>query len=174
MAKQPVTPSLVTEALNQLPERIHVGAHPVRIKVFEPGDKTAHGVWGQYDMDTQTIWLSREFPSLTFMGMIFTHELLHAIWHAQGLNEDGEHEERVVTLVATGLTQVYRDNPWLLEWIALTYRFDRVPPRFAPATGTATGRFNGKKPNVEEKPKEKPVPLKKPRATRKQRMGFIQ
>lgn len=177
-SKPPVTPGLVTEALNQLPERIHVGAYPIRIKIFEPGDRAARSVWGQFDAQAQTIWISREFPSLTFMGMIFTHELLHAIWWAQSLNEDGENEERVVTQLATGITQVYRDNPWLLDWIAMTYRFDRVPPRFSfdEAVDLVAVLGNKKPPKAPRKAAaaKKASPAKpKSKAQKKPKMGFL-
>jgi hypothetical protein len=44
------------------------------------------------------------------------HEIGHAIFSAYGL-QDGDGEERTISTLATGWTQVYRDNPWLLDWL---------------------------------------------------------
>lgn len=129
----PLTPGLVAEALSKLPERIHIGAYPMKLQVIPSRSQHKHVVWGQFESDTQTIWLNDEFPSLTFMAMIFIHELLHAVWWAQGISDQDDKEERVVTLLGTGLTQVFRDNPWLMPWIDDCYRFDRgVKEKSAP------------------------------------------
>jgi len=52
------------------------------------------------------------------------HEVLHAIYamgklknKAQSEDELEEQEERVVSVMATYLTQVLRDNPHLVRWI---------------------------------------------------------
>jgi len=38
------------------------------------------------------------------------HEILHAIFHTQGAGLSAKEEERIVNIVANGLTQVLRDN----------------------------------------------------------------
>lgn len=44
------------------------------------------------------------------------HEINHAIYWAYGINDDDK-EERVVGTFATAWTQVFRDNPRLLQYI---------------------------------------------------------
>jgi hypothetical protein len=44
------------------------------------------------------------------------HEAGHAIYATYALTED-DTEERIVAAFATGWAQVFRDNPWLLEWL---------------------------------------------------------
>jgi hypothetical protein len=39
------------------------------------------------------------------------HEILHAIWHHQGLTFSAKTEERVVNALSNGLTAFIRDNP---------------------------------------------------------------
>lgn len=46
----------------------------------------------------------------------FIHELLHGLFHAFDLShgdEDKDNEEHIVTVLATGLTTVMKDNPQL-------------------------------------------------------------
>lgn len=43
------------------------------------------------------------------------HEINHAIWFTYDI-QDGDKEERIVGMIATAWTQVYRDNPWLLSY----------------------------------------------------------
>ena len=38
------------------------------------------------------------------------HEILHGVWNEYNLQE-GDDEERTVSTMATGLTQVFLDNP---------------------------------------------------------------
>lgn len=44
------------------------------------------------------------------------HEILHGIYRTYSVSDD-DGEERVVSVMATGLTQVFRDNPRLVKWL---------------------------------------------------------
>lgn len=43
------------------------------------------------------------------------HEILHAVWYTQNLNDKAK-EEDAVTSLAHGLILLFRDNPKLLDW----------------------------------------------------------
>mgnify|MGYP000389055993 FL=1 len=45
------------------------------------------------------------------------HEVLHAIWRLGQLKDKKEDEERTVSVMASYLTQVLRDNPALMPWL---------------------------------------------------------
>ena len=45
------------------------------------------------------------------------HELLHAVFHTQGIKLDRDTEETVVNSTANGLTALIRDNPRLIHYI---------------------------------------------------------
>lgn len=45
------------------------------------------------------------------------HELLHAVFHTQGIKLEGDAEERIVNSTANGLTALIRDNPKLVHYI---------------------------------------------------------
>ncbi len=51
---------------------------------------------------------------------------MHAIRFTQGREYGGEVEEDYVRSLATGLTNVFRDNPGLLRWIANTLKHDKT------------------------------------------------
>lgn len=46
------------------------------------------------------------------------HEINHAVWKVGHLSDKKQGEERAVSVMASTWTQIYRDNPWLLDWIA--------------------------------------------------------
>ena len=46
------------------------------------------------------------------------HEILHALIYQYGLAEDVKDiEEKVVNTTANGLSAVFKDNPWLIDYI---------------------------------------------------------
>lgn len=45
------------------------------------------------------------------------HEILHAIWYCMSISEGGADEEAVVRRMASGLLQVFMDNPDLLAYL---------------------------------------------------------
>lgn len=120
-----ITPGLVTEALNELPDRIRIGAYPMKLVIIDGRARERHMVWGLFAADEQAIYLNDEFPTLTHMASTLIHEVMHAIWYAQGLEEAEDNEERIVTLMSSGFTQVLRDNAWFAPWIEKSFRFDR-------------------------------------------------
>jgi hypothetical protein len=50
------------------------------------------------------------------------HELVHLIMFEGAIKVDDDMEERIATLVGTGLTQMLKRNPSLLAWIAENLR----------------------------------------------------
>lgn len=45
------------------------------------------------------------------------HEVNHAVWKVGQLSNKKQNEERAVAVMASIWTQIYRDNPRLLDWI---------------------------------------------------------
>lgn len=63
------------------------------------------------------IRIQENIPQTTKALESLLHEISHAIWWVYRLNDDDK-EERIVSVMGMAWTQVYRDNPWLIEWIA--------------------------------------------------------
>lgn len=54
------------------------------------------------------------------------HEITHAIWWAYGL-QAADDQERTVTVLANGWSQVWRDNPSIFAWIVSMLTDERPP-----------------------------------------------
>lgn len=99
----------------RLPRSIRIG--PLDFKIVKLGEQEAKQVYGFLSSDKQTLGLAPTFASDAQMADTVLHEVLHGIFHTSNIKgRDGE--ERVVSALATGLIQVFRDNPKFLKWLA--------------------------------------------------------
>lgn len=103
-------------AVLALPDRMRIGPFEYRIKKFTPGEAESRGLFGEHSSLEQTIFIRETMPSAIKAVDTLLHEALHAIFWAYNV-DDSDKEERTVATLSTGLTALYRDNPWLLEWI---------------------------------------------------------
>ncbi len=71
------------------------------------------GMLGRCDKDRGLILYSSDFPPEQVVDSLL-HEMLHAIWYCYLFEVEVE-EEQAVTMLAHGLTQVMRDNPFFFE-----------------------------------------------------------
>ncbi|MDQ3014189.1 MAG: hypothetical protein M3X11_26220, partial [Acidobacteriota bacterium] len=99
--------------MSKLPPAVKIGAYDFKFICNKGHEADAHG---EIYYVSQEIFLSSKFPSPERAVDTVLHEIFHGLWH-QSLLKRKEREEPVVTTMATGLTQVFRDNPKLLEWI---------------------------------------------------------
>jgi hypothetical protein len=98
-----------------LPASIRVGPYDIKIETLD--EKSAEDKYGEFGESEHTIWLRPEFISGPVAVDSILHEIFHAIWCVGAIKQ--EHgEEQIVTVQATGLTQILRDNPLLTAWIA--------------------------------------------------------
>lgn len=101
----------------QLPKTIRVGYQDVALISCDMGDDEH----GSYTDRTARIIYN---PARTEREIVNTilHECLHAIYHTSGVVrhsvfKDLNDEEIVAHATANALTQVFLDNPALLDWI---------------------------------------------------------
>lgn len=85
---------------------IRVGYRTFRIEHFPDG--FGERLDGQTDFDRGVINLSAGLTAQA-RSCVILHEILHIIWDQAAL-QDGDTEERIVTAMANGLSQVLRDN----------------------------------------------------------------
>lgn len=103
--------------IDRLHSGIKIGPHTVRIKVADELKAYGDTAWGTYDGASYVITLNKSLmTSKALVVETVLHELMHALWHHRALPNRPK-EERVVGNLSLGLTQVFQDNPWLLEWI---------------------------------------------------------
>jgi hypothetical protein len=102
------------DPINRLPSSLRIGPFDVHIETRE---KLAdEDTWGTYNGASLIMQFQSGQPSNTFAVDTVLHEINHAIYRIFGLRE-GDDEERIVGVMATGITQVLRDNPKLVAWL---------------------------------------------------------
>ena len=91
---------------------VKVGA--VDIDVFSlPFDGEA---FGDFNYLSMRIRVDENLRGAVLVDTVI-HELNHAIWAIGNLKTEKEEEERVVAVMASYWTQIFRDNPELIKWI---------------------------------------------------------
>ena len=97
-----------------IPKQVKIGPYWFKIKALNTvEDKIEY--FGECNTTTQTITIeTNQQPMIVLDSLI--HEINHAIWWLFQL-EDTDVEEKIVSVMATGWTMVYGDNPELLRWI---------------------------------------------------------
>jgi len=95
-----------------IPNSVRVGPFDVTIETTP----ILEGVYGHYQPDEMKIVFSLEHPNIQHAVNTLIHELTHAIYDIYEC-KDADGEERLVSVLALGWTQVYRDNLCLLQWI---------------------------------------------------------
>lgn len=100
----------------KLPASIRIGPIDFRIEKWSSHAADSRRAWGECSLSEFVIRIQENIPRPEKTADTLLHEIGHAIWAVWKL-EDADKEERVVSTMATAWTQVYRDNPWLLDWI---------------------------------------------------------
>lgn len=115
----------------QLPPSLRVGAYDFDIVKWDAVQAGSGNSFGEFNSARLEIGLCQDFPSAAKAAYTFLHEIMHAIWFTYGLN-DKEEEERIVTLLSLGWTQVHADNPWLLGWVSSALHGEKMTAGLAP------------------------------------------
>lgn len=93
-----------------LPKSVRIGPYDYRIihRKIPVEDECL----GDFAAAKATIRITTGLPRRQTVEAL-VHEIFHAIWYSWSL-EDEDHEERIVSVMSTGLASVVRDNPWFL------------------------------------------------------------
>lgn len=103
------------ELLEKLPSNIRIGPFDFEIALRKRGRGFPyHGLFE--GRDKFRITLDSTMHSGELIVDTLLHEIMHGLYFAAAMG-GGETEERVVNALATGLTQVFRENRWLLPWV---------------------------------------------------------
>ena len=104
------------QAVRDLPDSVRVGAFDMAIVKWDAAAAAGAHAFGEFCANTQEIRIQSGMPSPTKAVDTMIHELGHAIYWCFYI-EDEDKEERTVGTMSGAWTQVFRDNPWLLDWI---------------------------------------------------------
>jgi len=100
-----------------LPELIRIGPYDIKILPWEIGEANGEQSYGQFNPNTMTIKVATGYQP-AFIVDTLLHEILHAASYVGNIGgTEEENEETYCTVLATQLTQVFRDNPQLLKFI---------------------------------------------------------
>lgn len=100
----------------KLPTSLRIGPFDYTVGEFADLEANAINRYGDCNKVLHRIRVDTEHGPLQTMDTLL-HEITHAILSEYIWNQNDD-EERTVAVVATGFTQVYRDNPYLVEFIA--------------------------------------------------------
>jgi hypothetical protein len=100
---------------------IRVGPYDVLIKQIP--DSEAANLYGDFSEADMTIRIKPTISSSQLVAETAIHEILHCLWAVMHLPNSGRDiEERAVGGLGTGLAQVIRDNPKLIDWLQRALR----------------------------------------------------
>lgn len=105
----------MTKFMANLPKMLKIGYQDIKII---PGEFNLDGDLGAYRDEESEIYINTTKPKREILNTLL-HETLHAICHNYGLRESMEckEEEKLVSVLANGLTQTFVTNPELLAWL---------------------------------------------------------
>jgi hypothetical protein len=98
------------------------GAKPFKTVRIGPNDvnidyTSLNGeIFGDYSYINNLIRIEKTLTGGPLVDTVL-HEILHAIWRLGQLKDVREAEERAVSVTASYLAQVIRDNPELIAWL---------------------------------------------------------
>ena len=98
-----------------LPEGIKVAGIDVQVVDWDHGDAETFGAYGIFSKSENVIKIDTTKDKIRVVE-VFIHEVLHAAWAGYYL-QDTDEEERIVSTLAAGLTQVFRDNPEVVDFL---------------------------------------------------------
>lgn len=105
-------------AVEALPEFIRIGPFNFAITKMSENRASSERRYGFCSTVEQEIGIQRNVPSAQKAVDTFLHEINHAIYYAYDLQDDDK-EERTCGSMATAMVQIFRDNPWVAEWIGV-------------------------------------------------------
>lgn len=105
------------EAVAALPPTLRIGPFDWTVEAWDVVNSASRPDWGQCAIGRFTLCIASVVPSPLKACDTLLHEIAHAIWWAYKLCDEDK-EERIVGVFGVAWTQVFRDNPSLLWWIA--------------------------------------------------------
>jgi len=102
--------------VERLPDKVRVGPYDFWIEKWPATTASDNQRYGEMSSIEQTIRIQLDMPTRYKALDTFFHEVSHAIFWVYGLGDDDK-EEETVSVFGTGMAALYRDNPWILDWV---------------------------------------------------------
>lgn len=110
----------------EIPKSVKVGPYTFKVYARSRAWYNTHGVFGNMVADTLEINVCGHLAPIVTLDTLL-HEILHAVYYVYHL-DDKDDEERIVSTLATAMTGVYRDNPFLCAYQSNVLRDYHVGP----------------------------------------------
>lgn len=98
---------------------VRVGYLDFVVESWKPAFASASYRLGECDRDNAVIRVRSDLGRQV-KAEVFLHEVLHACYHIGCLS--GDDEEKIVSIFAKQLAQVWRDNPDMVEFLSASLR----------------------------------------------------
>jgi len=109
-----------------LPALLRIGSYDVTIVIVDQMPDGSND-FGEFSYNRSVITLRKLQPTPAFGVDTLLHEIVHAIHSFYDIKSKKDDEERVACRLGAALTQIFRDNPQLLTWIAKSLGSDTLP-----------------------------------------------
>ena len=101
-----------------IPNSIKIGYVDYQFDFWPDTFSTTEEAQGEFFAQTGKIGLKTSGLESVHGTNTLLHEIIHGIFYQFGLCEDvGDKEEKIVNTTANGLSTVFVDNPWLIDYI---------------------------------------------------------
>jgi len=107
--------------IGDLEKKIKIGYQDVSVERDTTTFQKQSDAYGEYDHRKNTISIQNGLSPLDEANTLL-HEILHGVAYINSLTQTGEpldegnKEEMVINTMTNGLSQVFRDNKWLLPY----------------------------------------------------------
>ena len=102
---------------DDLPKYVRIGHRTYKIEILSEITRRSEGFDGQHLADIHLIRVAMDLKP-SERAMILLHEILHAVWAAAFLDEAKDiTEEQICHAFGNVLTQIWQDNPEVMNWI---------------------------------------------------------
>lgn len=108
----------IKELNNVLPNTIKIGYTDYQFELWPDTFASTEKAQGEFFEEDEKIGLKSSCLKSRRGVNTMIHEILHAIVYQYGMAEDlKDIEEKIVNTTANGLSAVFKDNPWLTDYI---------------------------------------------------------
>ena len=113
--------------IGDLEKKIKIGYQDVSVERDTTTFQKQSDAYGEYDHRKNTISIQNGLSPLDEANTLL-HEILHGVAYINSLTQTGEpldegnKEEMVINTMTNGLSQVFRDNKWLLPYFIKKFK----------------------------------------------------
>jgi len=96
--------------------KIRIGPYDWKVTYFGKDEYMKRECFGRTDELAMELEICDAFTNQSTANTML-HEIFHALWFAHNMKSKEGEEETSVAALATGMTQVFKDNPDLIKWL---------------------------------------------------------